>query len=80
MQQISHNLCKQQDAYVIGRKYYGRSLYSYEQFNMKLRGSIVCCLVMEFCSFNQKEYLLAPEDSMSRISIITVFGLLFQLM
>ena len=49
---------------------------------MKLRGSllvIVCCLVIEFCDVNRKEYLLVPVDLISRISIITVFGLLFLL-
>ena len=50
---------------------------------MKLRGSllvIVCCLVVEFCSFNQKEYLiLTSGDLIYAISFITTLGLLFLL-
>ena len=50
---------------------------------MKLRGSllvIVCCLVVEFCSFNQKEYLiLTSGDLKYTISVITTLGLLFLL-
>ena len=50
---------------------------------MKLRGSllvIVCCLVVEFCSFNQKEYLiLTSGDLKYAISLITILGLLFLL-
>ena len=47
---------------------------------MKLRGSllvIVCCLVVEFCNFNQKEYLLFEMSFSIRILLITVIGLLF---
>ena len=55
----------------------------YEQFNMKLRGSllvIVCCLVMEFCNINQKEYLiLASGDLICIIFVISILGLLFLL-
>ena len=48
---------------------------------MKLRGSllvIICCLVVEFCDINQKEYLyLASRDSSYAILFLTLFGLLF---
>ena len=47
---------------------------------MKLRGSllvIVCCLVVEFCNFNQKEYLLFKMSLSIRILLITLLGLLF---
>ena len=48
---------------------------------MKLRGSllvIVCCLVVEFCDINQKEYLsLASGDSSYAISFLTLLGILF---
>ena len=49
---------------------------------MKLRGSllvIVCCLVVEFSNFNQKDCLLFEMDFPSRITLITAFGLLFLL-
>ena len=49
---------------------------------MKLRGSllvIVCCLVVEFGNFNQKEYLLFETGLPSRLSVITSFGLVFLL-
>ena len=50
---------------------------------MKLRGSllvIVCCLVVEFCDINQKEYLvLATGDSQYAISFLTLLGILFLL-
>ena len=52
-----------------------------KQFNMKLRGSllvIVCCLVVEFCDINQKEYIsLALGDSSYAISFLTLLGILF---
>ena len=48
---------------------------------MKLRGSllvIICCLVVEFCDINQKEYLsLASGDSSYAISFLTLLGILF---
>ena len=47
---------------------------------MKLRGSllvIVCCLVVEFCNVNQKEYLLFELSLSIRVLLITVIGLLF---
>ena len=48
---------------------------------MKLRGSllvIVCCLVVEFCDINRKEYLaLASGDSQYTISFLTLLGILF---
>ena len=49
---------------------------------MKLRGSllvIVCCLVVEFSNFSQKDCLLFEMDFPSRITLITAFGLLFLL-
>ena len=50
---------------------------------MKLRGSllvIVCCLVVEFCDINQKEFLIfAPGDLINTISVIIILGLLFLL-
>ena len=55
----------------------------HEQFNMKLRGSllvIVCCFVIEFCNFTRKEYLvLLSGDSSYSISFLTIVGLLFLL-
>ena len=47
---------------------------------MKLRGSllvIVCCLVVEICNVNQKEYLLFEMSLSIRILLVTVLGLLF---
>ena len=49
---------------------------------MKLRGSllvIVCCLVIEFCNINQREYLLFEADLPTRILFFTALGLLFLL-
>ena len=50
---------------------------------MKLRGSllvIVCCLVMEFCDINQKEYLIhISADLMYKIWFLIILGLLFLL-
>ena len=49
---------------------------------MKLRGSllvIVCCLVVEFCNINQKEYLLFTTDLPSRILFMAGLGLMFLL-
>ena len=49
---------------------------------MKLRGSllvIVCCLVVEFCNINQKEYLLFPLELSTRLSRLIGLGLLFLL-
>ena len=57
-------------------------VYSSYQFNMKLRGSllvIVCCLVVEFCNFNQKEYLLIISDLFFRCLDFALLGLLFLL-
>ena len=61
-------LCQQKrDAYVICRtNTIQHLLYCYEQFYMKLRGSllvIVCCLVVEFCDINQKEYLILASGN-----------------
>ena len=56
------------------------SLNSYEQFNMKLRGSllvIVCCLVVEFCNINRREYVLFNSDLSNRITSLTGSGVLF---
>ena len=51
---------------------------------MKLRGSllvIVCCLVVEFCNFNQKGYLIvAPGNSIYFLSILGLLFLLYPLM
>ena len=50
---------------------------------MKLRGSllvIVCCLVVEFCDINQKEYLFfASVDLKYTIWFLAIPGLLFLL-
>ena len=49
---------------------------------MKLHGSllvIVCCLVVEFCNFNQKEYLLIISDLFFRCLDFALLGLLFLL-
>ena len=50
---------------------------------MKLRGSllvIVCCLVMEFCDINHKEYLIhVSADLMYKIWFLIILGLLFLL-
>ena len=49
---------------------------------MKLRGSllvIVCCLVVEFCNLNQKEYLLFMTDLPSRILFMAGLGLMLLL-
>ena len=49
---------------------------------MKLRGSllvIVCCLVVEFCDLNQKEYMLFSTVFSSRILFLTGLGILFLL-
>ena len=50
---------------------------------MKLRGSllvIVCCLVVEFCDINQKEYLIhISSDLMYKIWFLIILGLLFLL-
>ena len=49
---------------------------------MKLRGSllvIVCCLVMEFCNFNKKGYLIVATGNLNTISFIILLGLLFLL-
>ena len=49
---------------------------------MKLRGSllvIVCCLVVELCNFNLKEYLLMGSDLRDRVLILTGLGLMFLL-
>ena len=49
---------------------------------MKLRGAllvIVCCLVIEFCNINQKEYLLFGTSLPSRLALFTEVGLLFLL-
>ena len=49
---------------------------------MKLRGSllvIVCCLVMEICNINRKEYLLFNTDLGDRVVALSVLGLLFLL-
>ena len=49
---------------------------------MKLRGSllvIVCCLVVELCNFNQKEYLLIISDLFYRNLDFALLGLLFLL-
>ena len=45
------------------------------QHDQKLRGSllvIVCCLVVEFGNFNQKEYLLFETGLPSRLSVISL--------
>ena len=58
------------------------SLYFDDQFNMKLRGSllvIICCLVVEFCNINQKEYMLFALVLSRRISYLIGIGLLFLL-
>ena len=58
------------------------SLFFHDQFNMKLRGSllvIVCCLVVEFCNINQKEYMLYGSLLPSRLSLFAEVGLLFLL-
>ena len=50
--------------------------------NMKLRGSllvIVCCLVVEFCDLNQKEYMLFSTVLSSRILFLSGLGILFLL-
>ena len=55
---------------------------SFYKFNMKLRGSllvIVCCLVIEFCNINQKEYFLFESALSNRIVSLTEIGLLFLL-
>ena len=77
-------LSTKRDAYVICRtNTIQHSLYCYEQFNMKLCGSllvIVCCLVVEFCDINQKEYLILASGNLAyTISVITILGLLFLL-
>ena len=49
---------------------------------MKLRGSllvIVCCLVVEFCNVNQKEYLFFRSSLLDRLFSISIIGLLFLL-
>ena len=49
---------------------------------MKLRGSllvIICCLVVEFCNINQKEYMLFALVLSRRISYLIGIGLLFLL-
>ena len=49
---------------------------------MKLRGSllvIVCCLVVEFVNVDQKRYILFPLPLLSRLTGLTVQGLLFLL-
>ena len=49
---------------------------------MKLRGSllvIVCCLVVEFCNINQKEYLFFRSNMLERLFSITIIGLMFLL-
>ena len=50
---------------------------------MKLRGSllvIVCCLVVEFCDINQKEYFIhVSADLMYKIWSLIILGLLFLL-
>ena len=49
---------------------------------MKLRGSllvIVCCLVMEMCNINRKEYLLFNAGLSNRVVSLSVLGLLFLL-
>ena len=49
---------------------------------MKLRGSllvIVCCLVVELCNVNQKEYLLFETTMLSRLLFFSELGLLFLL-
>ena len=50
---------------------------------MKLRGSllvIACCLVVEFCDINQKEYfILASGNLIYTISSITLVGIMFLL-
>ena len=49
---------------------------------MKLCGSllvIVCCLVVEFCNINQKEYLLTLMYLPGRRILYTELGLLFLL-
>ena len=54
----------------------------HEQFNMKLRGSllvIVYCLVMEFCNINRIEYLLFKSNMSDRIVFLTGMGLMFLL-
>ena len=41
---------------------------------------IVCCLVVEFCDINQKEYLILASGNLTyTISVITILGLLFLL-
>ena len=58
------------------------SVFFHNQFNMKLRGSllvIVFCLVVEFCNINQKEYLLFPLELSTRLSSLIGLGLLFLL-
>ena len=49
---------------------------------MKLRGSllvIVCCLMVEFVNVIQKRYILFPLPFLSRLTGLTVQGLLFLL-
>ena len=42
--------------------------------------SVVCCLVVEFCDINQKEYLILASGNLTyTISVITILGLLFLL-
>ena len=53
-----------------------------DQFNMKLRGSllvIVCCLVMEICNINRKEYVLFNAGLSNRVVSLSGLGLLFLL-
>ena len=62
--------------------YFKRSLHCYDQFNMKLRGSllvIVCCLVVEFCNFDHKEYINYGSALHDRLPSIAILGLLFLL-
>ena len=49
---------------------------------MKLRGSllvIVCCLVVEYCNYSQKKYLLFDTGLLDRILFLGVQGILFLL-
>ena len=49
---------------------------------MKLRGSllvIVCCLVVELCNINRKEYLFFGSTWYDRLPSIAILGLLFLL-